>query len=108
MNWVLTARDCEFMLGAARLSAGNVANAKRVAQHLMQDKSMDPSIQASPRPAVQRRAGQPSPLPSTHTSPQRPSTLTAATTQQLLSRQFNICGISPPSTGGSSQCTLGL
>jgi hypothetical protein len=59
-----------------------------------------PSIQASPRPAVQRRAGQPSPLPSTHTSPQRPSTLTAATTAEpSIQCSPSICGISPPSTG---------
>jgi hypothetical protein len=60
-----------------------------------------PSIQASPRPAVQRRAGQPSPLPSTHTSPQRPSTLTAATTAEpSIQCSPSICGISPPSTSG--------
>ena len=65
-----------------------------------------PLIQASPRPAVQRRAGPPSPLPSAHTSPQRPKTFTAATAAEpsIQCSPF-IRGFSPPSTYGW-QCRI--
>ena len=58
-----------------------------------------PAIQASPRPAVQRRVGTQSPLPSARTSPQRPRTFTAAIAAELsIQCSPSIRGFSPPST----------
>jgi hypothetical protein len=82
---ILTPHACPARCGAQRLNVTAKSDRHRAC----------PAIQASPRPAVQRRAGP----PSGHTSLQRRRTFTAATAAELsIHCSPSIRGFSPPST----------
>ena len=82
---ILTPHACPARCGAQRLNVTAKSDRRRAC----------PAIQASPRPAVQRRAGP----PSGHTSLQRRRTFTAATAVELsIHCSPSIRGFPPPST----------